>query len=600
MHEHEGQFGGESRRCGSAVREELMGIAAMTVDGLYALASLDGAPLPMSDRRTLGLTRDTDDRMLLVTREGGEAIDGVDHALLGHIDERDALAAMLGLPLATPSATLARAALARFGDDAPSHMLGEWTYAAWDSDSATLTLMASDTLRDRLLFASDGRRVAVAPHIAALARLDWVESAPDTANLLLYIGRAPMRGTIGDRTMLRDVRRVTAGTCVRISRAGVRTSVRAPLPAPTPWRGNFADAVDALDALLRRISREQMTRHPSSAVLLSGGLDSSLTTVFAAAERGAGTLIALTSAAPVGSGLPDETAFARQVADQAGIAMRSVIPATDADPFRPADAMLRWLQHPVMSPRHYLYDSLYREALAHGADAVLDGCEGEWSVTAYPDGLGLRQRMRDGLFGLAGRLAARSPQDGFQVQLSSSALRIAERELRPALHVPSAATKIHRRDEMWGYSPSIVQSLNETTTTPMPGLRRLLPLRDRRLLMLFAGLPYRFVTEGGVNRAVGRALLAGKVPDTVRLRTRGMPFSPDYVRRIHRHAQSTRERLPDYVRAGVGEWLDLAWLDGALGTIAARPEVSYDLIFRAQATAMTAAFLSHWLDDIRA
>lgn len=565
-----------------------------SADGLYALASLDGAPLAMRDRLALGLPADTDAPVLVRARDGGAPATIGPPAFLGHLDEPDALAAELGLDRATPPARLLCAALARFGDVTPARVPGEWSWLDWDG--MTLTLMASDTLRDRLLFATDGRRVAVAPHVAALARLDWVERRPDSANLLRHMGRAPLRTTIGDRTMLGGVRRVEAGTCVRIARGRTWASTRLPLPEPVPWTGGFAEAVEALEAVLRHSLRALMVRHPASAVLLSGGLDSSLLAVFAAAERGAGSLVALTSVAPPDSGLPDEAGFARMVADQAGIAMRPVVPGPDADPYRPGDAMLRWMQHPLASPRHYLYDALYREAREAGADAVLDGSEGEWSLTAYPDGLGPRQRVRDWLGGLGARMRAPSVHDAFQVRLSAPALAVAAHELGPAMRLPPSRF-VHRRGGPWGYSPSIEQTLGQTTTTPLPEVRRLLPLRDRRLLTMFAGMPYRFVTEGGLARAPGRALLAGKVPDAVRLRTRGAPFSPDYPYRMRRHAARTRAYLADYVRAGVGEWLDLAWLDTALGVIATRDDVPLDLLFQAQATAMTAAFLTHWLED---
>ena len=568
-------------------------------DGLYVLASLDGAPLSHRDCAALGL-RPADDRRGCVVSacdRGIRSPEAVDTAFLGHIDEQATLAATLGLDPTTAPADLVRAAVARFGDDAPSRVLGEWSFVHWDGAARTLTVMVSDTARDALLFATDGRRVAVAPHVRAFRRLDSVDSAPNGRGLLLHMGRATVRSMAGDETMLRGVRRVGAGTRVTIAPAGVTVGQRTPLPAPARWHGSFAEGIEAIDGLLRRILHEQLVRYPSTAVMLSGGLDSSLIAAFAAAMRlPSSSLLALTSAAPIGSGLPDERAYSQAVAEQAGIDMRAVVPAAGADAYLPTDAMLHALQQPISSPRHYVYDALYRAAAERGAQAIFDGSEGEWTVTGYPDDTGWRQRARDAAHRAQALIRRRSVQGAFHVRLSKDAIAFAQAELQPALRALDPVAPRHRRDDMWGYSPGIDKNLGATTTTHLPGIRRLLPFRDRRLLTAFAGMPYRFLTEGGVTRAPGRALLMGKVPEHVRLRERGLPFSPDYLDRIHGQAAAARDRLPAFARAGVGEWLDLAWLDGALARIAAADvgKVALDTVFEAQATATAAAFLAYW------
>ncbi|WP_010185615.1 asparagine synthase-related protein [Sphingomonas sp. PAMC 26605] len=571
-------------------------------DGLYALVSLDGAPLAARDLAALGLTQATDTRYALASCDGAKRTAVRDTALvLGHLDAATELAAALGLakPSAVPAASdaaLVGAALLRWGDAAPARIAGEWGYVAWDAAAEVLTLAASDTLRDPLVFATNGRCVAVAPSIRVLRRLDWVDAAPDLRSLVLHMGRAPLRRGIGNATILRDVRQVIAGTRVTIGRDGVRVGARPPLPAPAHWSGSFADAIAEIEALLDRIVQAQLARHPNAAVLLSGGLDSSINAVIAAAALPpGGTLLALTSAAPPGSGLADEVAFARAVADQAGIALRPVVPAEAADAYLPSAARLRHLQQPLASPRHYLYDALYAAAVDSGASGVFDGAQGEWTVTCHPDAGGWRPWLRDGLHRVPGRVRGHSAQDATHVRLGPATLAVAERALTRALRQHEPPPRMRRPNDPCGYARAIDTNLDEPTQTGMSGLRQLLPLRDRRLLTLFAGMPYRFLTEGGLPRAPGRALLAGKVPEQVRLRPAGLPFSPDYDRRLHRQADDARNRLPAYRRAGVGELVDLVWLDAALRSIAEQPVVPLKLAFAAQATAIAAAFLADWM-----
>lgn len=568
-------------------------------DGLYALASLDGAPLAARDLAALGLTAGIDG-IALAARDLPRDLPVTErHAFLGHLDEPDALADVLGRDRATPPAALLAAALARYGDDTPAHALGEWSFAAWDAPTRTLTLMVSDTARDALLYATDGARVAVGPHIRTLRHLDGVDATPDGASLLLHLGREPLRGTIGDRTILRDVRQVTAGTRVRISHAGVSVGARAPLPEPTRWRSSFDDAIEALDAIWRTIMRQQMARYPHAAAMLSGGLDSSLIAAFAAAERGDGTLVALCSAAPPSSGLADEVTVARAVAGQAGIALAAVAPESDADVYLPSPAMLRWHQHPLVGPRHHVYDALYRAAAERGAHAIFDGSGGEATLTGYPDALSWRAQLR-ALAAPARRLVRPGAPAGetlidpaFHVRLSTDARALAAAALPPERDLPPPAPP-HARGDLWGYAAEIDKLSVSLTTTPLPGLRSPLPLLDRRLVTLFAGMPYSFIDHAGVTRAPARALLSGMVPESVRLRQRGLPFSPDYHDRIHAQAGRARTRIPGFVAAGAGEWLDLAWLDTALGAIAGGADVSLDTIYEVQTTATAAAFIADW------
>lgn len=571
-------------------------------DGLYALASLDGSPLAARDLAALGLPERTNARHVLAfCDDAKQTVVRGSATLLGHLDQATELAAALGLTEASGSpaaidAALVGAALARWGDAGAARVLGEWGYLAWDAEAGILTLAASDTLRDPLLFATNGRCVAVAPSIRVLRRLDWVDTTPDLRSLVLHMGRAPLRRAIADATILRDVRQVMAGTRVTVARAGVRVGERPPLPTADRWSGSFDDAIMEIDALLARIVRAQLARHANAAVLLSGGLDSSINAVIAAAVLPPdGTLLALTSAAPPGSGLADEIAFARAVAEQAGIAMRPVVPAEDADAYCPSARMLRHMQQPLSSPRHYLYDALYGAAQEAGASGIFDGAQGEWTLTCHPDASGWRPWLRDGLQRLAGRVQGRAAQDATHVRLGPATLAVAERALPWATHRQEPPPRMRRANDPCGYAAAIDKNRDEPSQTAVPGLRQLLPLRDRRLLTLFAGMPYRFLTEGGMPRAPGRALLAGKVPEHVRLRPSGRPFSPDYDLRIRRHANAARTRLSAYRRAGVGELVDLVWLDAALRHIAGQPAVPLTLAFEAQSTAIAAAFLADWM-----
>lgn len=568
------------------------------IDGIYALGSFDGAPLAPRDLSALGLSPGGSG-FAMGTCDKGTAFPILgSEAFLGHLDDRVAVAASFGLDANAPPATVVCAALARYGESAPAHLPGEWSFVSWDARTATLTLLASDTLRDALFFATDGRRVAVAPDLAVLQAIEWIDATPGIG-MLQHFGRTAIRDALGDRTSMRGVRWTGAGSRVTIGRGIVTGGIRAPLPEPRPWEGTFVEAIEELDALLRRIVSDQMGRHANAAVLLSGGLDSSLIAAFATAVRPPSTrLFALTSAAHAGSGLLDEVEFAQAVADQTGLDVRAIVPNESDDAYLPSGDMYFRLDQPPCSPRHYLYDALYRAAEGAGADGVFDGCDGESNITGHPDETGWRHRLRAMREWRRSRTASlqkpATVQRAFHVRLSAAAIEFASVALRDELDAPAISTPRRLRNGLWGYPPAISKNLRQTSAMHRNGLRQLAPFRDRRLVTLFAGMPYRFMTEGGLTRAPARALLAGKVPEHIRLRIGGRPFSPDYVERLRRHAPRARARLVDQQRAGAGEWLDLSWLDGALLRIGMGGDVPYDMMVEAQMTACAAAFLARW------
>jgi asparagine synthase (glutamine-hydrolysing) len=114
-----------------------------------------------------------------------------------------------------------------------------------------------------------------------------------------------------------------------------------------------------------------------------------------------------------------------------------------------------------------------------------------------------------------------------------------------------------------------------------------------------ASYPAAFVTHGGLSRAPARALLHGRLPDTIALRQSKMAFSPTYDAMLQAHAAQAIERLADQRAAGAGEWLDLAWLERALRVAGQGVRLSTDAAFRLQCTAMAAEFFRWWRDTAR-
>jgi asparagine synthase (glutamine-hydrolysing) len=301
---------------------------------------------------------------------------------------------------------------------------------------------------------------------------------------------------------------------------------------------------------------------------LSGGLDSSTLSLLGSAERGPGQeILLLSSAAPPESGLVDETGFARIVADCLGLRMERVIPPPTPNIYRPPVRQFEAVNGPLTSPRHYLYDAFFDAALRFGASTIVDGAFGEMTVTAQFPLATLRYRAIHLLRLLRDTFRPQQPSEqwpdeGFHVRLAPHRY----------LNMPTALTESWLRsnqmvewrqvNEAWGYFPGAVKIM----------------------------LPSRF------DRAPARALLKGRLPDSIRLRPKGMPFSPDYYDRLRAQAPQALDRIPAFRAAGVEEWLDLDWLAQGLIRVHSRGARDVPEAFQIQLTAHVAEFLT-WRRD---
>ena len=583
----------------------------MNKNGLYGLVSLGDAPLDPGDCATMRLSPPpgarVDVRLSDVSQEragtGTADEGGFFLAFMGSLDDAPELAATLGLPAESPAAMLALSAIRRWDDGAFARLRGEWTLLCFDRGKRVLRLAASETLRDQLYFACVGGRVAVAPQATLLAQLPWTGREFDPIGLICSMGKWPFRKQREGRTFLRNVTSVECGTVYHIDARGYRRMQYARPRAFEPWHGTFDEAIAALEQETRQSVRRHLHRHDTVAVMLSGGLDSSLMALLATEERLPGQrLFALSSVAPAGSGLGDEREFMKIVGDALDLPVVYISPQSGSDAYRPASRVFAAVEEPVVGQRHYLYDAFYAAASRDGATALLDGVFGELALTRIA-----RQATLTGAFralrGDARRLLTDTarppvwPHHGMLVTLSSRA----NEALASAFGArPILLPKIHplmRPGAPLGLPATYFKSGKAVTSTWYPDVRQLYPYRDRTLLQLAARFPSRFTEAVGLPRSLARAIMKDRLPERIVMRSSKDVFSPDFHHRLTTQASTARERLDLHRGNGAAEWLDLDWADGELTALSNGGILRNEEWSRLQSTVIAAEFFSWWADQ---
>ena len=584
--------------------------------GVYALLRRDGAPIARDDGAELGLSdklgaaaapscvidgRDVEFAGARVSRAivGDRSI-----VFVGDLTDPD-LAGRYGLAADTPPAILAHRAWQEHGADLALHLDGEWSLLQWDADARELTVSISWASRDAIHYAESGNDVAVAPAIALLARLPWVDASYDLRGMCLHFAQAGLRSAMSNETPLVGVKRVPpGGTEIFGTR---RSSLTCDDPAlPPRWTGSFEEAIEAFDALLDRNLRRQLAGRKQIALTLSGGLDSSTLAMFAqrALPRGA-SLVCYTSVAPSRSGLDDEAAYARLVSDALDLPLVDVVPDPDASAYIPSRRTFDHNEIPIASPRHYLYDAFYDHAERDGADLLLDGAYGEGTITYWPPRTPSAPAWRQ----LAKRLLRpRRRQhsevwdtfaDHFHARLAPDVLAAFERSQGgPIRSRPGKADLIAAAGEQFGYLLAMRKNAMTPTTSPLPSLRHVYPFRERNLIRLMASMPTSFVERFGGDRVIARRLIAGRLPDAIVRRKKSGMFSPDFSRRLQCQTGQVLDLLPSWRRGDANGWLDLDWLELQLKELRAGGKTNLRQLYRIQTTTIGAAYFA-WMRSIR-
>ncbi|MCA9969999.1 MAG: lasso peptide isopeptide bond-forming cyclase, partial [Anaerolineales bacterium] len=258
-------------------------------------------------------------------------------------------------------------------------LVGAYAFAVWDAPRRAL-LLARDHVGlrplyyhltpQRLLFASEIKGLLAAPDVPR--RLNALQVG---YFLSVYVGDNRL-------TFYEDIVRLAPAHTLQVTAAGEEARRYWALDPTQALRLSDAEAAEAFRAQFMEAVQARLRSAFPAAVLLSGGLDSSSVAVAAQAlQAQAGQLpLATVSATYPRVTAADESAYIDAVLATGQftshrVAMDAVSPLGDAE-------RVQWLgDEPVMSPTFYIAWNLMRAAAQQGARVVLDGVDGDTTVS---------------------------------------------------------------------------------------------------------------------------------------------------------------------------------------------------------------------------
>lgn len=545
------------------------------------------------------------------------------------IDNREELAAALGLDRrAASDAALILAAYAAWGERCPERLVGDFAFALWDGWRQAL-FCARDVLGVRPLYYHHrpGRSFALASEIKALLALPQVPRRLNEERLGDYL--LPRFQDLS-ATFYRDVHRLPPGHTLTVTRDGVRLRRYWSLdgvPEQAP-RASEEQAAAFREIFVRAVADRLRDGGPAGS-MLSGGLDSSSVVCVArrALRPGEGTALHTFSALFSRTPECDERDFIQTVLAAGGLTPHYV----DADGLSPLEGVAcsyQYHEEPFFLTDQHVHRAMYRQARDLGVRVVLDGLDGDATVShGLPR---LAELLRSGRWPVLrretaalarhigtpwGALLRRHAVGPFVPEAAWQARRVLSgrpgpvwgydaairddfarrtglyeraQEERARFGRPAPTVREGHRRQLEGGLPSLMAEVTDREARWW-GVEARHPFFDRRLVEFCYALPAEARLRDGWPRVVVRDAMRGILPEEVRLRAAKTDRNPSLVRRL---LTLDRARLDDLIErdpSAVAPYVDVDRLRLAYRRFAARPTVE-DLL-----TVWKTATLALWL-----
>jgi asparagine synthase (glutamine-hydrolysing) len=500
------------------------------------------------------------------------------------IDNRDELLSILSLDEPEDEigdARLILAAYERWGNEAPEHLVGDFAFAIWDAARRTF-FCARDPMGVKpfyyhhsdtcFAFASEIKAILVCPGIPR--RLDEIK----VANYLLV--------NLDDTqsTFYQGVLRLPAAHRVNVGPNGMRLGRYWSLDSSRELRlKSSRDYAEAFKGVFIEAVRCRTRSAFPVGSTLSGGLDSSSIACTACGQLTA-NLRPLRTFTAIFPGLPkpelrriDERSYVTAVLKCAAFD-QSYVHADKASPLLDWRSMLGRMDEACLAPNVYLHWALYKAAATKGVRVLLDGLDGDTTVS---HGLGFftdlvrtgrwvrlvkearafSRRSSYPIRNVVWRFGMRPLVPERVVQRWRAVRRGAANQFRPISVISAAlAERIQlagddhnrstvfttaRQEHLRALNSSLIPYAMEfaDAASAANAVEVRYPFFDRRLVEFCLSVPAEQQLHDGWTRAVMRRAMSGILPTEVQWRTDKADLSCNFRRGLFERDRATIQRV---------------------------------------------------------
>jgi asparagine synthase (glutamine-hydrolysing) len=306
-------------------------------------------------------------------------VNGLLLSLDGRLDNRAELADALRLPGHTSLPRLLHAAYVRWGFELPAHLDGDFALVICDAARVAL-LLARDAVGARpLYYAEASGSIAFAPALACLRHALTRTPAP-RLNALTQLLCAP-HALPANETFLSGIQALPPAHVLISTSTGTQVDRYWQADGLDYIDLDFEECVEEFGRLFRAAVRKRLAIAGRTAVLVSGGLDSS--SILCQARDLGGAVVGIYHGARDGSAA-DETSYIEQLT-RAGLAIECV-PLEPLGYPEHVPAAVRESEAPLADHQPALHERVVQAARAAGATVILNGTWADQVLFPFPPG----------------------------------------------------------------------------------------------------------------------------------------------------------------------------------------------------------------------
>ncbi len=522
----------------------------------------------------------------------------------------------------------------KWGQACPEKLIGDYSFVVWDIMNRTLFCARDHAGVKPFYYFQSPLFFAFATDIKALLRLEEIPKRVNEGKVADHL--------LGDfrsksNTFYQAVHRLPPGSRLTIQdrHAQLHTYWSPDPRQKLPDRKDHQYA-EAFRGIFVEAIRCRMANHGAVGALLSGGLDSSSITCVAASlalERGEGPLQTFSAVFPgLGPGLTrfvDERPYIEAVAAKAHIDSR-IVPAVHSSPLAHLDEILHTLGEPFVYPNIYLPWALFQAAQQEEIRVLLDGSDGDATVSTGLDHLtDLARRARWGALFRQIQALQKNGKGAFDSRqlfwtyairpwIPRAVIDVSRRvrarpqfsdRYRDLIH-PDFAHRMNLFDRVGdasGPKPTAKapeKHLAEMTSGQIAyslelldkisasfGVQVRYPFFDRRLMEYCLAVPASQKLMGGWTRSILRRAMAGVLPEIVQSRTSKADLYPLFLRLLQSSDRFVIERIFAEKTAGIRAFVNVEAFKTILPRAFSDPNrhrATMNLVY-------SAAILARWL-----
>jgi asparagine synthase (glutamine-hydrolysing) len=266
-----------------------------------------------------------------------------------------------------------------WGRDCPQYLMGDFAFAIWDGRRKHFFCARDHIGIKPLYFAHIDGCFGFATEVQAIRAGFDRSFSPNHERIAEYLSRQAISA---DTTMFAEIHRLPPAHCLTYDLGGnVAVSCYWSIDSEREVRyASDAQYEDEFRSIFTTAVEDRLLSRNPSGVMLSGGLDSSSVACVArdmAADRNE---LLTTFTGQFGYAQSDESPYLDALEQQGGLDMRNV-DLHGVDPLDSVDSVVQALGQPPYICNAYMYASINAAAREAGIDVLLDGCEGDVSVS---------------------------------------------------------------------------------------------------------------------------------------------------------------------------------------------------------------------------